>query len=1282
MIFEVTPDEIAALSDTDLRSLIGKLAEQEASRNGASSAGVTYGGHQNAKDGGIDVRADIGVTKDKSFIPRAQTGYQVKAEDFARAKITAEMRPKGKLRPSISALAEQGGAYIIVSSLGSVSDTALKDRRRAMRDALKGDKNASKLETDFFDRQRVATWVNQTPGLIPWVKDRVGQRLSGWQAFGDWSSSPAKIDDEYFLDEHVRLKGPGLGEAGTLDVEAGINSLRAILNAPKGAIRLVGLSGVGKTRMVQALFDERIGQGALQTTLAVYTDLADTPDPVPSELLVRLQNLGQRCILIVDNCGIDLHKKLVTRLQKSEAPISVVTVEYDIADETPEHTDVFKLEAASKEIIEKVLERKYRELTNPEISTIANFSEGNFRVALALAETSKRGESLANLNDSELFKRLFRQRNEHDPALYRAAMVCSLVYSFDGETVDGDDAELPALASLAGQSLPDFHAHIAELSRRQLIQKRSKWRALLPHAMAHRLAKQALEDLPQKLVVETFVNGSMPDRLRLSFSRRIGFLHDSAEAKKLVGEWLAKGGWLADVGRLNDLGWTILDNVAPVDPAGALGCMEVAASQDEDFFNQPDARKQSIARLLRAIAYEPSTFDRAINLIIQFTKDGEQSNNLGDAINVFSSLFTLFLSGTMAPPEMRAAAITRLGKTGDLKDAKLAMSALGSMLQTHHFSSSYGFEFGTRKRDYGFRPRTGDDYRAWFSAAFAACRELDQLPHMRVEVRQLVGNNFAQLVSMTGMTEELVDLAHHFKNGGGWAEGWVAARGAKRQLKDTTRTDELERIETLIETLKPESLSDRIGAYILPKGWSSLDVADLDFDDDDKRKKAEERANKIAEEIGRELASDHALLAEHLPDLAVGENYRLVTLFQAIGDHAEDIFGAWEIVRSVSLSTLGQGQYIPASSVIRGISARDEDAARTILDDALATQEMHPIFVSLQVNAGMNEDSVARLLKAADIESVPIHTFGHISWCNEWIENHQNEFAELVGKIARREGGERVAFEIMRGLGWTKRREERALSPTEREIGKQLLLNARFTRGDHDHLRGHRFQKLAETCFEEGVDGDVATSICERIVEGTNNYTIFAHDFVGLVGVLSEKFPIEVLNGLVARASENFQVSELFEWRRLAKLKPASKMNPDVLLAWVAEEPEARSLAAAHVIPIWEKADGEVQSVGINDDYSGGVRWTEIALRLIEIAPDRPALMDILIDRFSPMSWSGSRATIMESRIPLFEALLDHDDAELVEAAKSRLLSFKEAVEAERSHEAERDRERDERFEW
>lgn len=91
MVFEITPKNIEVLTDTDLRTLIGK-----------------------PKDGGIDVRVDLPSPIIKGFTPCAKTGFQVKAEDMPRMAIIREMRPGGNVRPSIIRLGELGGAYVIV----------------------------------------------------------------------------------------------------------------------------------------------------------------------------------------------------------------------------------------------------------------------------------------------------------------------------------------------------------------------------------------------------------------------------------------------------------------------------------------------------------------------------------------------------------------------------------------------------------------------------------------------------------------------------------------------------------------------------------------------------------------------------------------------------------------------------------------------------------------------------------------------------------------------------------------------------------------------------------------------------------------------------------------------------------------------------------------------------------------------------------------------------------------------------------------------------------------
>jgi hypothetical protein len=408
-LFEITKDDVALLSDADLRELVGRLCEADYRSAGLPTSGIRYGGHQDARDGGLDVVVSSEVSPPKtSYVPRCNTGFQVKKSNMPRSEILAEMRPKGVLLESISDLGKSNGAYIIVSGVSSTHG-ALQKRIAAMHEAVSSAPDANNLELRFYDANQIATWLRAYPSLILWLREKIGRPISGWKPYGAWAYDPGNKNEPFLVDEKLRLVDGAISNDNGLSILDGLRKLRTELSVPGRAVRLAGLSGVGKTRFAQALFESNVGEQPIDPSLAIYADIGTTPDPAPCALADQLVAGATRACLIIDNCPPDLHDRLSRICNSGQGALSLLTIEYDIRDHLPEETSVFRLEPASGELLERLVRIRFPRISAVDAQSIAEFSGGNARIAIALGQTVREGESLSHLRDSELFDRLFQQ---------------------------------------------------------------------------------------------------------------------------------------------------------------------------------------------------------------------------------------------------------------------------------------------------------------------------------------------------------------------------------------------------------------------------------------------------------------------------------------------------------------------------------------------------------------------------------------------------------------------------------------------------------------------------------------------------------------------------------------------------------------------------------------------------------------------------------------------------------------------------------------------------------
>lgn len=1258
-MFEIIGEDIAALSDDDLRSLVARLCEAEVRRQGLPTSSVTWGGDQNAPDGGVDVRVNAPTKRPiQGFIPRHATGFQVKKPNLARAGILKEMRPGGEVRPVIRALAQQSGAYIIVSAGASVSDSALVKRQQAMVDAVKGARGVASLTLDFYDRGRIATWLRDHPGLIPWVRQKIGKSIRGWRPYGAWANAAEDEYAPYLLDDKLRI------HTGTKDNRAGLSStdglerIRDVLREPRKVVRIVGLSGVGKTRFVQALFDSRVGKGSLIPSLAIYANMADDPDPQPVGLTSDLIASGTRAILVVDNCPPELHRRLSETCRAPASLLSLVTVEYDIRDDDPEETDVFRLEPSSVDLIEKLVRGRFKNLSQVDARTIAEFSGGNARIAIALANTIGRNETIAGFTDEDLFERLFQQRHAHDASLLLIGQACSLVYSFQGEAISGDEAELPVFAAMIGKSVDEIFQGVAELQSRELVQQRGVWRAVLPHGIANRLAAMALKNIPQERIKSQLVENASA-RILKSFSRRLGYLHDSPQAVKFVEQWLGGGGLLTDLANLNDLGMVMFENIASVAPEAVIATIERGAPEMLPHHDR-------FAKVVRSIAFDPKLFGRCAELLIQF---GESRNDDGrgtDSDRNLTSLFCIVLSGTHATIEQRLEIVEALLRSDAAYRMAVGVKALRNVLEARHFGPAYGFEFGARPRDYGSRPKTGADLKHWYTSALKLVEgiALSGLP-VASEVRNTFAGQFRGLWSQPLIRGELDRVCRILAKTGFWREGWAAAREILRYDGAAMPKAAKATLVALEKDLAPRDLLERVRGIVLTSKMHGIDLDDVDDGSD--VASAYTRMNALAVTLGRETAQSCDVFKELLQELVTGQG-RLWMFGRGLAIGAGDPEAIWRSL-ATEFATVPEAERNTQvfSGMLEGLSSKDPELGNRLLDDAVTQEPFAARFPELQTGVPIEKRGADRLKQSLMLGKAPAWRFHALIYGNVTAPIPATDLKEIILAIAAKTDGLDVAMEIHHMRIFANRQEKKAIDPAFIEAGRELLNALTFSK--YHQNEDHRIGTLIKLCLT-GPEGLPAfQTVCENFKQALKEHQVYAHNCARLFQGLFKAQPLAALNAFfTGKDAEQFCRNILDA--SYHHPNPLDTVPVSDLIEWCERAPVKRYVLMARVIAL---------SKGTEDEPH--MEWRPEALALLEKAPDRVAVLKQYIRRFRPMRWSGSLAATMETRLPLLRALKTHIDPAVATLATTEEARLKSEIHRVREHETQEDRVTDERFE-
>jgi hypothetical protein len=478
--------------------------------------------------------------------------------------------------------------------------------------------------------------------------------------------------------------------------------------------------------------------------------------------------------------------------------------------------------------------------------------------------------------------------------------------------------------------------------------------------------------------------------------------------------------------------------------------------------------------------------------------------------------------------------------------------------------------------------------------------------------------------------------------------------------------DAAKSLAELEKTLRPEQLADKVRAIVLSGKAGRLDLDEADGDDDITT--AMQRRAILVRDLGGETAKDQTVFAELLPDL-VASRGQLFDFGRGLAAGAEEPGVRWqEVVSAFGKVPQPKRNALLLGGFLSGLQDRDPTVAEAALDEAVKDETLGPLFPALQTSVPIDAAGVERLRQSIAHGLAQAEAFRVLAYGRSSDPIPPSDLKKLLLSIAALENGLDVAIDILHMRMFSDRDQKKNDTSELVEAGRLLLSRLEF--GDDDDQADSRRESVVMACLNNADGAATAKAMCERLRTAVAADETHASYHEGLLRALLRSQPLACLDGLFGGNDDELEqglgvISDL----QLLDRNPMDASSADAVAQWCDVAPETRYAIAAAFITF--STTGE----------NGGPEWSATALLLLEQAPNRVDFLKRIVERFWPMSWSGSRATIAEANTKLLDQLPSYADPALSQFITQEKTCLAKEIEAERRNETKHDKDSDERFE-
>ena len=531
---------------------------------------------------------------------------------------------------------------------------------------------------------------NLKNALITIIQHILEEQKNKYRPFKTWEQWKDEINIQNEFIENKKIK------------EIRDTIMKEIDNPNKSPIRITGLSGIGKTRILFEIFRKIEGdeKTILLSNRVLYLNYDDFSNN-HLEIINTINREKSDAILIIDNCNADGYEKFIRNLKGFK--LSLISI-----DSNPEenYEDSQYIKIGNEDLldsIEDIIKAKSDNLEQSTIEIIKQISQGVPLIAILLCENIVNGKLTKEPDNKGLLDKILGKKGEKWRYILDS---CSLFRKVGYENEKKEQYNF----IVTNENLTiSNNNHIVRLKeseeavkyyiKRGIFEKRGRYLSIRPFFLSVLLASKYLESISSEHFhniikdIQDKLEKPHKEELMNYLSEQIRYLGYNTDIRTIIDNFVGYKSYFDSIEVLNtELGSRLFRSFVEVNPVAISDNLyrQFNNKKTEELLEFKEGRR-NIIWALEKLCFNKETFANSTKILYRLAV-AENESWANNATGQFLQLFHIYLAGTEVSLKERLKIIKWGLGMKDEKFTQLAIKAMASGLTTNHFARMKGAE--------------------------------------------------------------------------------------------------------------------------------------------------------------------------------------------------------------------------------------------------------------------------------------------------------------------------------------------------------------------------------------------------------------------------------------------------------------------------------------------------------------------------------------------------------------------------------------------------------------